>query len=94
MDTDLTAKIPTFNSDVKNFMLWLVRSQVFAVMKKFIRAIQVVGDADLPAEETVFDTDAAKKKKEEQVCFRILQLQVRSCWVLLKWPKQQSFQIV
>jgi Reverse transcriptase (RNA-dependent DNA polymerase)/Zinc knuckle len=46
--------------------LWLVRFQAFAVMKKFIGAIQQMGDANLPVEETVFDTDAAKKKKEEQ----------------------------
>jgi hypothetical protein len=66
MDTDSTAKVPTFNGDVKNFMLWLVRFQVFAVMKKIIGAIQVAGDADLPVEETVFNADAVKKKKEEQ----------------------------
>jgi hypothetical protein len=62
MDTDLTAKIPTFNGDVNNFMLWLVRFQLFAVMKKLIGAIQVVGDADLPAEETILDADAKERR--------------------------------
>jgi hypothetical protein len=66
MDTDSTAKVPTFNGDVKKFILWLVRLQAFAVMKKFSRAIQEAGDADLPAEEKLFNADAAKKKKEEQ----------------------------
>jgi hypothetical protein len=63
MDMDSTAKVPTFSGDVKNCMLWLVTSQAFAVMKKFIGAIQGADDADLPAEETVFNADAAKKKK-------------------------------
>jgi hypothetical protein len=47
----ITTKVPTFNRDVKNFMLWFLRFQAFAVMKKFIGAIQVAGDADLSVEE-------------------------------------------
>jgi hypothetical protein len=65
MDTDSTAKVPTFNGDVKNFMLWLVRFQAFAVMKKFIGAIQAVGDVNLPVDKT-FWCWCGKKKKEEQ----------------------------
>jgi hypothetical protein len=54
MDTDLMAKVPTFNGDV------------FAVMKKFIGAIQLVGDADLPEEESIFNANASKEEKEDQ----------------------------
>jgi hypothetical protein len=80
MDTDSTAKVPTFNGDVKNFMLWLVRVQAFAVMKKFISAIQAVGDANLPVEETflMLMRQSRRRKKENAYAFAYLTIATTS----------------
>jgi hypothetical protein len=66
MDTDFTVKVPTFNGNVKNFMLWLVRFEAFAVKETFIGAIQVAGDADLPAEENCSMLMQQRKRKKNR----------------------------
>ena len=94
MSDDTSIKVPVFDGNSKNFMMWWVRFKAFAVMKNFSRAL--TEDAALPAEESTVpaDDDAKLAKKANETAMASLTMAFKTDAMLniilrsmtTKWP--------
>ncbi len=47
-----SVRMPTFDGEYKNFQIWWIRFTAFATVYKFIEALAIGGDPDMPANES------------------------------------------
>ena len=58
--------LPKFDGAYKTFQVWWTRFMAYAAVYRFVQALRIGGEHDLPAtEDTVIDTTTDEGKREE-----------------------------